>query len=258
MSEHKHRIAHRFAAAAASYDGAARIQGEVARALAADIAQRCETAPTAILEFGCGTGNLTGALAAHFPMACVIASDLAPAMVAACRRNQIGRATQVVAMDAEAPAFAEGSFDLVCGSLAAQWFTQPERSFAGLARLLRPGGILAFTTLGSETFQEWRAAAALLGLADAGPRYPSLARLEQQCSSTLAPLHCAETHLWDEHPSAFDFLQSLRRIGADVPAAGARPLSPGALRRILRGIDAKGRVRATYHVLSVVWRRRTP
>ena len=45
------------------------------------------------------------------------------------------------------------------------------------------------------------------------------------------------------------------RIGADLPADHARPLSPGALRRILRQVDAQGHVRATYHVLTVLWRK---
>ncbi len=64
-----------------------------------------------------------------------------------------------------------------------------------------------------------------------------------------------EQRLWDEHPNALDFLQSLRSIGADLPADHARPLSPGALRRILRQVDAQGHVRATYHVLTVLWRK---
>lgn len=249
MSDRKQRIARHFGAAATSYDRAAHIQARIARSLADEIATSHR--PVDILEFGCGTGNLTAALAVHFQDARVIATDLAPSMAIACRRRA---GVACAAMDAEAPAFAP-AFDLVCGSLAAQWFVQPARTFAALGAMLKPGGTLAFTTLGTDTFQEWRAAAALLGLTAAIPTYPSLGELDRQRPDGFSVTLARERRLWDEHPSALDFLQSLRRIGADLPADHVRPLSPGALRRILRQVDAQGRVRASYHVLTAIWRK---
>lgn len=254
MSVRKQQVARHFGAAAPTYDRAARIQARIAEALAGEIAALVQ--PARILEFGCGTGNLTGALGARFPDACSIATDLAPPMAAVCRRR-LGASPQLTyaAMDAELPAFAPARFDLVCGSLAAQWFADPHQAFAALGALLRPGGVLALTTLGADTFREWRAAAALLGLNAAIPAYPSLAQLDWQRPPGFLVETAREQWLWDEHPSALDFLQSLRRIGADLPADNARPLSPGALRRILRQVDAQGHVNATYHVLTVLWRK---
>ncbi|HEV8389940.1 MAG TPA: methyltransferase [Dongiaceae bacterium] len=254
MSARKQQIARHFGAAAPTYDRAARIQARIAEALAGDIAAAAR--PARILEFGCGTGNLTRALAGLFPEAQLIATDLAPPM-AALTRKRLGAAPQLACatMDAELPAFQAAGFDLVCGSLAAQWFGNPHQAFAALGALLRPGGVLALTTLGTETFQEWRAAAALLGLTPAIPSYPSLAELDWQRPPGFLVEQAREQRLWDEHPSALDFLQSLRSIGADLPAERTRPLSPGALRRILRQVDAQGRVRATYHVLTLLWRK---
>jgi malonyl-CoA O-methyltransferase len=253
MSARKQQIARHFGAAATTYDRAARIQARIAQQLAHDITALAQ--PAQILEFGCGTGNLTRALIDLFPAAHFIATDLAPPMAVLCHRR-IGGSLACAAMDAELPAFRPASFDLVCGSLAAQWFAGPAQAFAGLGRLLRPGGVLALTTLGTDTFQEWRAAAALLGLSPAIPIYPSLTELDWQRPPGFLVEEAREQRLWDEHPSALDFLQSLRHIGADLPADHARPLSPGALRRILRQVDAQGHVRATYHVLTVLWRRR--
>ncbi|MGH6892177.1 MAG: methyltransferase domain-containing protein [Dongiaceae bacterium] len=254
MSARKQRIARHFGAAATTYDRAARIQARVAQELAGDIAAFAH--PTQILEFGCGTGNLTRALATVFPESRLIATDLAPPMAALCRKRMgDARGFACAAMDAELPAFPPASFDLACGSLAAQWFANPAQTFAGLGALLRPGGVLALTTLGTDTFQEWRAAAALLGLNPAIPAYPSLTQLDWQRPPGFLAEQAREQRLWDEHPSALDFLQSLRRIGANLPADHVRPLSPGALRRILRQVDAQGRVRATYHVLTVLWRK---
>lgn len=254
MSERKRRIARHFGAAAPTYDRAARIQARIAEGLAGEISAVAR--PSHILEFGCGTGNLTQALADRFPAAQLIATDLAPPMAALCRRR-LGAAARIAyaAMDAESPAFAPVQFDLVCGSLAAQWFASPHRAFAALGALLRPGGVLALTTLGIDTFREWRAAAALLGLNAAIPAYPSLAELDWQRPPGFLVELAREERLWDEHPNALDFLQSLRRIGADLPADDARPLSPGALRRILRQVDAQGHVNATYHVLTLLWRK---
>jgi malonyl-CoA O-methyltransferase len=254
MSERRQQIARHFGAAAPTYDRAARIQARIAEGLASDIAVIAR--PAQILEFGCGTGNLTRELTRLFPDAHLVATDLAPPMAALCRKR-VGAAARhgYVAMDAEMPAFAAARFDLVCGSLAAQWFANPVQAFAALGALLRPGGLLALTTLGTDTFQEWRAAAALLGLSPAIPAYPSLTELDWQRPPGFLVEQAREQRLWDEHPSALDFLQSLRSIGADLPADHARPLSAGALRRILRQVDAQGRVNATYHVLTVLWRK---
>ena len=255
MSERKQQIARHFGAAAPTYDRAARIQARIAEELAGDIVRFAQ--PTRILEFGCGTGNLTRALIGLFPEAHLVATDLAPPMAALTRRR-LGASARIVCagMDAELPAFPAAQFDLVCGSLAAQWFANSHQAFAALGALLRPGGVLALTTLGTETFQEWRAAAALLGLRPAIPAYPSLAELDWQRPPGFLVELAREQRLRDEHPSALDFLQSLRSIGADLPADHARPLSAGALRRILRQVDAQGHVNATYHVLTVLWRKR--
>jgi malonyl-CoA O-methyltransferase len=253
MSERKQQIARHFGAAAPTYDRAARIQARIALELADAIALVAQ--PSMILEFGCGTGNLTRALLGHFPEAGLVATDLAPQMAVTCRKRMAGARLLSASMDAELPAFAAGRFDLVCGSLAAQWFSHPHQAFAALGALLRPGGVLALTTLGTDTFQEWRAAAALLGLSPAIPIYPSLTELDWQRPPGFLVERAEEQRLWDEHPNALDFLQSLRSIGADLPADHARPLSAGALRRILRQVDAQGHVRATYHVLTVLWRK---
>jgi len=254
MSARKQQIARHFGAAAPTYDRSARIQARIAEELAGDIVAVAR--PTRILEFGCGTGNLTRTLVSQFPEAHLVATDLAPPM-AALTRKRLGASARFAcaAMDAELPAFPASQFDLVCGSLAAQWFAAAHQAFAALGALLRPGGVLALTTLGAETFQEWRAAAALLGLTPAILAYPSLAELDWQRPPGFLVERQRERRLWDEHPNALDFLQSLRSIGADLPADHARPLSPGALRRILRQVDAQGRVHATYHVLTVLWRK---
>src|SRR5690349_13179228 len=84
MSDRKQEIARRFGAAAPTYDRSARIQARIAEELAGETAAIVR--PARILEFGCGTGNLTRVLSARFPDAQLIATDLAPPMSALCRK----------------------------------------------------------------------------------------------------------------------------------------------------------------------------
>ena len=60
--------------------------------------------------------------------------------------------------DAEALPLVNDSVDLVFSSLALQWCYRPDHLFAELARVLKPGGICVFTSLGPDTLRELRAA----------------------------------------------------------------------------------------------------
>src|SRR3546814_5301552 len=87
-------------------------------------------------------------------------------MAARCREGLgEGRGRfRYVAMDGERPCFApDVRFDLVCSSLAFQWFHDLEGAVASLCALLAPGGHLAFTTLAEGSFDEWRAAHRICG-----------------------------------------------------------------------------------------------
>src|SRR3546814_16095652 len=81
-------------------------------------------------------------------------------MVAQCRDASGGvSGVHYLAMDGEQPCFAEHvRFDLICSSLAFQWFDDLHASVARLARWLAPGGYLAFTTMADGSFAEWRVA----------------------------------------------------------------------------------------------------
>jgi ubiquinone/menaquinone biosynthesis C-methylase UbiE len=100
---------------------------------------------TAILEIGCGTGQLTERLACSG--ARLIAIDIGPSMIAAARRRLTGRHVSFQVTSFEDLAAADASFDLVVSSAAFHWI-DPEVGFIKSARLLRPGGWLAL--LGAE------------------------------------------------------------------------------------------------------------
>lgn len=241
-------------AAAGDYDRAAALQREVATALARQIAALDIPGSPDILEIGCGTGFLGRTVAACRPNARWLFTDLAPAMVARTREtsSQLGN---FVAMDGERPCIAEGPrFHLICSSLAVQWFTDPATSFAALAGLLKPGGYLAFSTLGAGSFREWRALLAAHDLTAGTPHYPDAAGW----AAALPPLGTATVTEEDRvvnYPDPQQFLRDLKQIGAGTPRRDHRPVSAGHLRRALRGIA--GPFATTYHVVSITYRHGT-
>lgn len=261
------RIARRFNNAAASYDEHSAVQRNAAQHLA-DLVAACPLPRhPRVLEIGCGTGHLTAALnpptpcgAFHttrptgipFGDADYFATDIAPAMVATCQRRLPG--LHHIVMDGERPAVG-GGFDLVCSSLTAQWFRDLPATIPRLTELLAPGGLLALAMVGERTFVEWRAAHRAVGLQPGTPPFPAAQQLRGMFPAA-GRLELEEEDYVDHQHSPLDFLRALRAIGADTPAPGHRPLSAGALRRVLRQMGDAPVV--TYHLFYAAWRKPLP
>jgi SAM-dependent methyltransferase len=98
-------------------------------------------APGRLLDLACGTGVVTSAaLSRGFD---AVGLDFSPAMLAAARRREPGLDRREG--DAEAPPFADASFDAVVSSFGGHHVERPRRALAEAHRMLRPGGRLAFT-----------------------------------------------------------------------------------------------------------------
>lgn len=229
-----HPVAQSFGRAAAGYDEHSAPQRHAAARLAELIeAEALPTRPR-VLEIGCGTGHLTWLLARRVAGADFLCSDIAPAMVAICRARLPD--LHYVVMDGERPAVG-GEFDLVCASLAAQWFRDLPAALARLAALLAPGGLLAISTLGTESFREWKAVHAALGLAAGTPAFVDAATL--RTAFPAGALAIDEEIYVDRADAALDLPRRLRAIGAATPAPGHRPLAAGQLRRVLRALGPR-------------------
>jgi len=98
------------------------------------------------LDFGCGVGRLTQALAEHFER--VVGVDISPAMIEGARRyNRKGdRVRYLVNADPNLRQLASGSFSFVLADIVLQ-HVPPRFSLEYIAefvRVLGPGGIAAF------------------------------------------------------------------------------------------------------------------
>lgn len=147
------RVARSFGRAVQSYDRHARLQRDIADQLAARI---MVASAQDILDIGSGTGYCGQRLRPRFPAAGFTNFDLSASMLAYDRRNDADRKQNWVCGDAQSLPFADNTFDLVVSSLTLQWCQAPERFFAGLYRVLKPGGRAWISTLAERTLEELR------------------------------------------------------------------------------------------------------
>lgn len=101
----------------------------------------------AVLDLGCGWGRLTQTLLRHFDPAQITGGDVAPRAIELCQ--QLGVPGRIVQMPHLPPTELPGeSFDLIIGfSVFSHLAEEVHLAWVEeLARLLRPGGVLAVTT----------------------------------------------------------------------------------------------------------------
>lgn len=155
-----------FEQAAAGYDAAAVLQNEICRRMLERL-EYIKLDPATILDVGSGTGNAIAGLAARYPGARIVALDLALAMAQHARARRLGwrrvfswRAGGLSAVcgDIEAMPVASAATDMVWSNLALQWMNDPRRAFGELHRVMKPGGLLMFSSFGPDTLKELRAA----------------------------------------------------------------------------------------------------
>lgn len=96
-----------------------------------------------VVDLACGTGN--AALAAAATGARVTGVDITPELLAIAAAKPGGDAVRWVAADASATGLADASFDVAVSNMGII-FVEPVAMVAELARVLRPGGVLGFST----------------------------------------------------------------------------------------------------------------
>jgi SAM-dependent methyltransferase len=96
-----------------------------------------------VLDFGCGAGRLSQALAEHADE--VVGLDVSPPMLETARAldRSDGRCSFVLGEDPDLRPFPDGSFDLVYTERVLQHLPRPvlENYLAEFVRVLRPGGV---------------------------------------------------------------------------------------------------------------------
>ncbi|MFJ9623128.1 class I SAM-dependent methyltransferase [Streptomyces sp. NPDC101181] len=98
----------------------------------------------AVLDAGCGTGRALAALReAVGPGGAVLGADLTPAMLEAAVRAGRAESGTLLRADVARLPLRDGVLDAVFGAGLISHLSRPEADLAELARVVRPGGVLA-------------------------------------------------------------------------------------------------------------------
>lgn len=258
-----------FEASADRYDAVAVLQREVASRLLERL-ELLKMVPQTILDLGSGTGHCSEALARRYPRARVIALDLAESMLHHTRRRfsywaRLRNRHGFIAGDAERLPFADNSFDMLFSNLTVQWCMDLGQTFAEFHRVLKPGGVLFFTTLGPDTLKELRASWAavdervhintFLDLHDVGD-----AMLRARLAEPVMDME----QITLTYRDSMALMHDLKALGAHNVNPGRNPglTGPRKLKAVLDAYEqfrrADGLLPATYEVLTGhAWRAAT-
>ena len=198
-----------------------------------------------VLELAAGTGVLTRAIAALLPDTQVTATDLNVAMVDVGSANVPAARWQQA--DATQLPFDDASFDLVACQFGVMFLPDRPAAYAGVARVLRPGGHFLFNTWGPLSTHEIETAV-IAALAEVFPDDPPtfLARIPHG-------YHDAEQVRADLTTAGFDDIQ-IEKVELACRSASAAALARGYCRGTpLRAeIEARGDLDATTQAVADV------
>lgn len=222
----KQQVAIQFSRAAQSYDQAARIQHFSALELIQQIEQlhlnMHEKMSGHWLDLGCGTGFAVPTLlqrGADY----ITGADLAHGMCIASNEKLNQHPFQAVTADAENLPFINNSFNGIYSNLMVQWSEAINDLFYEAQRVLKPGGLFAFTTLGPRTMHELKAAWKHVDPFVHVNEFSSKQQVIEQCESFFDIESVQQKEVVQQHESLTDLLKELKAIGATNVNSGRRP-----------------------------------
>jgi malonyl-CoA O-methyltransferase len=232
----KHQARLSFSRAAAHYDEVAALQRETAQRLL-DRLDYIHHQPAVVLDIGAGTGEASYALMRRYPSSRVIALDFALPMLQQTRqRGAEAPSPACLCADAEQLPLADGSVDMIFSNATLQWCNDLPGTFREFLRVLRPNGMLLFSTFGPDTLMELRASwAAVDGSSHVSPFWDM-----HNIGDAMLQAGLAEPVVdVDRMQLTYDDVPSLMR---DLKTLGAHNVT----RDRRRGLTGKGRLRAMY------------
>ncbi|MFS9417337.1 MULTISPECIES: malonyl-ACP O-methyltransferase BioC [Citrobacter] len=245
----KQAIAAAFGRAASLYEQHAELQRQSADALLARLDGRQFDH---VLDAGCGPGRMSRYWRQQGSK--VSALDLSAQMLAEAQRHDV--AHHYLLADIEALPQASATFDLAWSNLAVQWCSDLRGALSELYRVVRPGGIVAFSTLAHGSMPELRQAWRAVDDREHANRFLPVEQLESALDGWNVDYQSHAITLWFN--DALSAMRSLKGIGATHLHDGReqRLLTRSQLHQVqLAWPQQQGRYPLTYHLfLGVIQR----
>lgn len=157
----KAQVRSSFEKAASRYDEAAVLQREIGQRLL-DRLDYIRFQPQRVLDVGAGTGDCSYQLANIYKNSDVLLLDFATSMLQQARqkrnwKQRFSSRFKFITGDASYLPLADDSVDMIFSNLTLQWCADLEQVFGEFRRVLKPGGMLLFSTFGPATLKELKA-----------------------------------------------------------------------------------------------------
>lgn len=239
------------------YDDVAALQREIGEKLF-DRLDGIHIEPHTILDVGAGTGEPTVKLMKRYPHAAVVAMDIAPQMLQVARKKApLLRKMKCLCCDMHSLAIEDAAIDLIYSNVALQWSGDLNKVFAEFNRILKPGGMLIFSTFGPRTLIELKEAWAK---ADDYTHVNSFAGFDAISSvlekNGFGDIAADEADVHLAYTDVCSLMKDLKTLGANNKTAG-RPRGMTGKKRFKKMLQAYEENRrydtlpATYEVIYV-------
>jgi malonyl-ACP O-methyltransferase BioC len=253
----KKRVQTSFSKSLYSYNQHAVVQTSMANKLIEGLKSLKQFRYDAVLEIGCGSGVLTERFMKNFQTGHFYVNDLVPEyqqVVAVICKQYPGSSFSYIGGDIEGIQNLPEQLDLLISNATFQWLEDFKGMLAKIHRILKPGGLLAFSTFGPWNLEEIRA------LSGNSLHYLGYEELRMFLSEYFEIISCSEELVTLKFPSPRYVLKHLCFTG--VNGISGRQWTKTTLREFEQeywqrfGNDRQ--VPLTYHPILCVVKKKSP
>jgi malonyl-CoA O-methyltransferase len=224
-----------FGRAATSYVQVAVLQRETERRLIEQLDFLEDRQPTRVLDLGCGPGRASGIMKKRWSKAQVIAIDAAlPMLKEVPKQTAFWRPIKRVCADASQLPLVDNSIDVIFSNLCLQWVNDLPATLAEFRRILKPDGLLLFSTFGPDTLLELREAYWQAG--EKNPPLSPFAAIQQIGDAMIAAGFKNPVLDRELYQLTYSDVRTLMKELKAIGATDARPQRP-------RGLSGKNRLK---------------